>query len=102
MATQAAEARTIPEMIEDAAIVTEALAREVFGDAAYLRRRVEVDRESGKRETVFEVHYCYGEPETDFQRLVELHQAFTRSFVRAMTPEVLSNVVLTAVPVDAD
>jgi len=102
MAIQSLEARTLAEKIDDAAIATEALARGFFGSDAYLRRDIDVDRETGREEALFEVHYCFGDPENGFARLVELHQAFTRAFARAMTPDVLSNVVLTAVPVDAD
>jgi hypothetical protein len=102
MAIQGLEESTLAEKIDDAAVVAEALAREFFGDAAYLRREIETDRETGKEDVRFEVHYCFDDPENGFDRLVELHQAFTRAFVRAVSSEVLSNVVLTAVPVDAD
>jgi len=102
VAVQTIEERTLAAQIDDAATVTEALAREFFGNAAYLRRGIEVDRETGKEEALFEVHYCFDDPENGFDRLVELHQAFTDAFVRAVSPEVLSNVVLTAVPIDDD
>lgn len=102
MAVQAIEERTLAAQIDDAATVTEALAREFFGNAAYLRRDIEVDRETGKEEALFEVHYCFEDPENGFDRLVELHQEFTDAFVHALSPEVHSHIVLTAVPIDDD
>jgi len=70
MAIDATEAPTLAEKIDDAAIATEAIAREFFGPAAYPRRGGEVDRETGKREALFEVHYCFEDPEHGFDRLV--------------------------------
>lgn len=88
--------------IEEAAAATEVLAKQYFGEPAYLRTEVEIDRETGREETVFEVHYCFDDPEDDFDRLAALHNAFTSGFVRMVTPEVLSRVVLDAVPTEAD
>lgn len=102
MAVQTIEERSLAERIDEAAGVTEALAREFFGPAAYVRRDIEVDRETGEEEARFEVHYCFPDPENGFDRLVELHQAFTDAFVRAIAPEVHSNMVLTAIPIDDD
>jgi hypothetical protein len=47
-------------------------------------------RDRGREETVFEVHYCFEDPENDFARLTELHDAFTSAFVRMTSPDVLS------------
>ncbi|HEU4557357.1 MAG TPA: hypothetical protein VFS20_05885 [Longimicrobium sp.] len=90
------------QKIEDAAVATEALARPFFGPAAYLVRDIDVDRETGEEETVFEVHYCFDNPDDDFDRLAELHGALTSAFVRATPPAVLSRIVLDAVVTDAD
>jgi hypothetical protein len=57
-------------------------------------------RDRGREETVFEVHYCFEDPENDFARLTELHDAFTSAFVRMTSPDVLSRVVLDGVPSD--
>jgi hypothetical protein len=102
MAIHAAEAQDIESQIAEAAVAVEALAREYFGDAAYLHRDVHVDRETGEEQAVFEVHYCFPDPENDFDRLASMHEAFVDAFVRAMTPELLSRVILMAVPTDAD
>ena len=102
MAIHAAEAHDIETRIAEAAEATESLARRFFGPAAYVRRETETDPESGDEMIVFEVHYCFADPENGFDRLVELHQAFTSAFVRQMTPGIASHVVLAAVPVDAD
>ncbi len=100
MAIHTAEAQDVDIRIEDAAAATEALARKYFGDAAYLRRDIHVDRETGEEQTVFEVHYCIEDPENDFDRLVSLDQALMDAFVRSVTPDVLSRVILTAIPTD--
>lgn len=67
-----AEAQDIEAKIAEAAIATEALARRIFGDAAYLIIEVEIDRETGDEETVFEVHYGFEDPVNDFDRIAEL------------------------------
>src|SRR5215218_10162531 len=102
MAIHAAEAHDIDDRIAEAAEATEALARQFFGPAAYLRRYTETDRETGDEEIIFEVHYCFPDPENDFDRLTELHMAFTDAFDRANGPEIISRVILDAVPNDAD
>ena len=102
MAIHTAEAQDVESQIAEAAVAIEALAREYFGEAAYLHRDVHVDRETGEEQTVFEVHYCIEDPESDFDRYVSLDQAIMDAFVRSVTPEVLSRVILTAVPTDAD
>jgi hypothetical protein len=51
---------------------------------------------------VTEVHYCFDEPGKNFDRLVSLDQAVLDAFVRSVTPDVLSKVVLMAIPTDAD
>jgi hypothetical protein len=102
MATLTAEAQDIEAKIADAAIVTEALARQYFGDAAYLRRDVHEDRETGEEQVVFEVHDCFPDPENDFDRLAELHNAFFDSFVRATSRDILYRIVLNSIPSDVD
>lgn len=102
MAIQTAEAHDIDIRIDEAAAVTEALARQYFGDAAYLRRDIHVDHETGEEQIVFEVHYCFENPEKDFDRLVQLHRALTDAWVRSMTPELLTQIILMTVPTDAD
>jgi hypothetical protein len=102
MAIQAAEAQDIEAKIADAAMATEALARRFFGPAAYLVIEGELDRETGDEEAVFEVHYGFEYPVDDFDRIAELHDAFTSAFVRAVPPEVLSRVVLDAIPCESD
>lgn len=89
-------------MIADVAVATEALARQFFGDAAYLVRRTHVDRETGDEKVVLEIHYCFEHPESEFDRLSALHQSFTDAFVRMVTPDVQSRVILAAIPTDAD
>jgi len=102
MAIHTAEAHDIDLRIDEAAAATEALARQYFGEAAYLRRDIHVDRETGEEKTVFEVHYCIENAEGDFDRLVLVHRAFTDAWVRSMTPELRTRIVLMAVPSDAD
>ena len=102
MTVQATEVHEIEHRIEEAATATEALAREFFGDAAYWVRRSHEDRETGCEQVVFEIHYCFEDPESGFDRLSALHQAFTDAFVRMVTPEVQSLVILAAVPTDGD
>lgn len=86
--------------IEEAAAAAEVFAKHYFGDGAYLRTELEIDRETGRKETVFEVHYCHKDPENDFDRLAGLHDAFTSAFVRMTSSDVLSRVVLDSVPSD--
>ena len=102
MAIHAAEAHDIDTRIAEAAEATGALARQLFGPAAYVRRDTAVDRETGDEDTVFEVHYCFPDAENDFDRLVALHRAFTDAFVRVTSPDVLCRIVLRPMPTDAD
>lgn len=102
MAIQAAEAQDIDVKIADAAVATEALARQFFGDAAYVRMSVQENRETGDDQVVLEVHYCFPDPERDFDRLAALHQAFMHAFVRAMGSDVLGHFILKPVPSDGD
>src|SRR5215211_3977250 len=87
--------------IEEASVATEALARRHFGDAAYLRRGVHEDRETGKERIVFEVHYCFPDPEDEFDRLAELHNAFMAAWVREMSRDICSRVILSPIPCEA-
>lgn len=102
MVIHAAEAHDIESRIADAAATTESLARQYFGDAAYVRRSTQVDHETGDVDPMFEVHYCFGDPEGDFDRLASLHEAFMDAFVKVTAPDVLARVVLKAIPTDAD
>jgi len=88
--------------IRRAAETTEALARRFFSDAAYLRLVPHADRDTGRAQTRFEVHYGFEDPVPEFDRLARLHAAFTDAFARSLSPDVLHRVVLTAVPSDAD
>jgi hypothetical protein len=90
------------DQLRDAADLTEEIAREVFGARAYLKTLPHRDRETGDEGTVFEVHYGFEHAEEDFERLVELHTAFTNAFSARLGPEVLDRIVLTVVPKDAD
>ncbi len=90
------------DQIRDAAELTEEIARGIFGPAAYLKTLPHRDRETGDEGTMFEVHYGFERAEEDFERLVELHTAFTNAFSARLGPEVLDRIVLTVVPKDAD
>lgn len=90
------------DQLRDAANLTEEIAREMFGAGAYLKTLPYRDRETGDEGTVFEVHYGFERAEEDFERLVELHTAFTNAFSARVGPEVLDRIVLTVVPKDAD
>ena len=50
---------------------------------------------------MLKVHYGFERAEEDFERLVELHTAFTNTFSARLGPEVLDRIVLTVVPTDA-
>jgi hypothetical protein len=102
MAVHTAEAHDIESRIADAAAATESLARQYFGDAAYLSRRTQVDHETGDVDPVFEVHYCFDDPDKDFDRLASLHEAFMDAFVRITSPDILARVILKPIPTDAD
>ncbi|HEU4453663.1 MAG TPA: hypothetical protein VFR81_11420, partial [Longimicrobium sp.] len=90
------------DRLQDAAELTEEIARGIFGPAAYLKRLPYRDRETGDEGTLFEVHYGFERAEEDFERLVELHTAFTNAFSARVGPEVLDLIVLAVVPKDAD
>ena len=102
MAVQTVEERTLAERIDDAAIVTEALAREIFGDAAYLRRSTHENPETGEELPSLDVHYCFENWEEDFERLERLHNQFMDAYVRIVTPGLRSRIVLNPIPTDAD
>jgi hypothetical protein len=102
MAIHAAEAHDIEARITDEAAVIEALARQYFGDAAYLVRGIHVDMETGDEDVAFEVHYCFSDPENNFDRLAALHEAFMDAYVRTISPDVLSRTILKPIPSDAD
>jgi hypothetical protein len=85
-----------------AADLTEEIARGIFGPAAYLKTLPYRDRETGDEGTMFEVHYGFERAEEDFDRLVELHTAFTNAFSARLGPEVLDRIVLTVVPMDGE
>ena len=101
MVIHAAEAHDIETQIAEAADATEALARQLFGPAAYLRRDVHNNRETGEDEIVFEVHYCFDDLEHEFDRLAALHEAFMYTFARTLSPDVLHRIVLKPIPSDA-
>jgi hypothetical protein len=90
------------EQLRDAAELTEEIARKVFGAGAYLKTLPYRDRETGDEGTVFEVHYGFERAEEDFERLVELHTAFTNAFSARLGPEELDRIVLTVVQKDGD
>ena len=100
--TAEAEAHDIEAMIAEAAIATEALAKQIFGDAAYLRRYVDEDVETGGEQIVFEIHFCFPDAETDFDRLAALHDQFMNEFARTTSPEILYRIAISPVPNDAD
>ena len=102
LAIHAAETHTLEARLDEAAAVTEALARTYFGQAAYLRRCVHENRETGDEQAVFEVHYCFDDPDRDFERLATLHNAFTDAFVETTNPEILYRIVLKPVASDAE
>ncbi|HYH83231.1 MAG TPA: hypothetical protein VEX86_25770 [Longimicrobium sp.] len=102
MAIQAAEAPTVDAEIAAAAAATEALARQYFGDTAYLRLDTHEDHETGEESTVFEVHYCFGDPENDFERLEPLHEAFMDGYVHITSPDVLARVILKPIPSETE
>jgi hypothetical protein len=101
MAIHTAEAHDIESRIADAAAVTESLARQYFGEAAYLRRDTHMDQETGDVDPVFEVHYCFDDPD-NFDRLTSLHEAFMSAFVHITSPDILARVILQPIPTDAD
>jgi hypothetical protein len=74
------------DQLQDAAELTEEIARGIFGPAAYLRTLPHRDRETGDEGTMFEVHYGFERAEEDFERLVELHTAFTNAFSARLGP----------------
>ena len=90
------------DQLRNAAELTEEIARGIFGPAAYLKTLPYRDRETGDEGTLFEVHYGFERAEEDFERLVELHTAFTNAFSARVGPEVLDLIVLAVVPKDAD
>lgn len=90
------------DQLRDAAELTEEIARGIFGPAAYLKTLPYRDRETGDEGTMFEVHYGFERAEEDFERLVELHTAFTNTFSARLGPEVLDRIVLAVVPTDDD
>jgi len=102
MTIQAAEPQDLEARIADAAVATEALAQQIFGNAAYLRRGIHIDMETGDKDVAFEVHYCFPDPENDFDRLAALHEAFMHAYVRTISPGILSRIILKPIPVDAD
>ncbi|HEU4557355.1 MAG TPA: hypothetical protein VFS20_05875 [Longimicrobium sp.] len=100
--TAEAEAHDIEAMIADAAAATEALAREFFGPAAYVRRDVHRNVETGEDQIVFEVHFCFPDSESDFERLVVLNREFMNAFATTTNPDILYRIVIAPVPSDAD
>lgn len=102
MPVQTIEERTLAAQIEDAATVTEALAREYFGPAAYLRRGIHENPETGAEQPAFEVHYCFDDWETAFEHLECLHNAFMDAYVRMVAPGLRSRIALSPIPTDAD
>lgn len=102
MALHAAEAQDIETRIAEAAEATEALAREIFGDAAYLRRGIHDNPETGEEQPAFEVHYCFDNWEEEFQRLDCLHNQFMDAWVRIVGPGLRSRIALIPIPSDAD
>ena len=100
--TAEAEAHDIEAKIAEAAVATEALARQIFGDAAYLRRYVDENVETGGEQIVFEIHFCFPDPETDFDRLAALHDQFMNEFARTTSPDILYRIAISPVPSDAD
>jgi hypothetical protein len=85
--------------IDAAAVATEALAREIFGNAAYLRREVDAERETGEQYIVFEVHYCFADAENQFDLLSTLHNEFMDGFVRATSRDISYLIHLRLIPV---
>jgi hypothetical protein len=86
--------------IDAAAVATEALAREIFGNAAYLRREVDAERETGEQYIVFEVHYCFADAENQFDLLATLNNEFMDGFVRATSRDISYLIHLRLIPVE--
>jgi hypothetical protein len=86
--------------IDAAAVAIEALAREFFGNAAYVRRGEDVERETGEQYIVFEVHYCFVDAENQFDLLAALHDKFMNGFVRATSREISYLIHLRFTPVE--
>jgi len=91
-----------PDHLRDAADLTEEIARQIFGERAYLKTRPHRDRESGDEETLFEVHYGFEHAAANFERLTKLHAAFMNAFATRLDPEALGEIVLTVGPTDDD
>lgn len=102
MAIHAAEAHDLDQQIDEAAVATEALVRQIFGDAAYLVRGTHVERETCEERVAFEVHYCFDDPEGDFDRLAALNEAFMHAYVRVIPRDILWRIILKPIPTDAD
>jgi len=102
MAIHTTEIHDLEAQVEEAASLTEALAREHFGSAAYLRRAVHEGRETGEERPISEVHCCFADWETNFDRLTTLHDRFMHACVRVLPREVLAHAILSSVPSDAD
>lgn len=101
MAIRAAEAHDTETCIAEAADATEALAREIFGGGAYLRRGSHVNPETGEELPAFEVHYCFENWE-DFERLESLHNQFLDAYLRIVGPGLRSRIALKPIPTDGD
>jgi len=102
MAIQSTEAPTLAATLDDAAIVTEALARALFGPAASLRRAIHENHETGEEQGVFEVHPCVPDPEAGFGRIAALHNTFMDAFAEATSPDILHRIIVKPVGSDAD
>lgn len=102
MAIHTAEAQDLEARIAEAADATEALAREIFGDAAYLRRGIHSNPETGKELPAFEVHYCFDNWEEDFERLESLHNRFLEAYIGIVGPGLRSRIALKPIPTDGD
>jgi hypothetical protein len=102
MSAQLSETQGMEAKIADAAATTEALARQYFGADAYLRRDVHENRETGDEQVVFEVHYCFPDPDDEFERLAALHDTFMSAFVGATSPDILYRIILKPIASDAN
>jgi hypothetical protein len=98
-ATAAAGARRAREVVAHVAQTAEVLARAIFTGAAYVRVFKQTDRETGRLESVLEVHYCFP---NDFERLDELaglHDRFMAQYA-ALSASLRRHVAMTSIATD--
>ncbi|HEV7590399.1 MAG TPA: hypothetical protein VGO40_19975 [Longimicrobium sp.] len=98
-ASAAARAARARESVARVTQTAEVLARAIFGCAAYVRIFQQTDRETGRLESVLEVHYCFP---NDFERLDELaglHERFMAQYA-GLPGSLRRHVVMTSIATD--